>query len=56
MGPLSQITYILDVYGSRSKTNFLLWVEVTNLKAPPWRAVGHAANTPERERHVVFVL
>lgn len=41
------VTYVLDVYGSQCKTNFLLWVKVTNLKAPPWRGVGHAANTPQ---------
>lgn len=29
MGPLLAITHILDVYGSRHKTYFLLWVEVT---------------------------
>lgn len=42
------MTYILDVYGSRCKTDFLLWVEVTNLKAPALGDVGHAASTPER--------
>ena len=41
------VTYVLDVYGSQCKTNFLLWVKFPNLKAPPWRGVGHAANTPK---------
>ena len=52
--PCVAVTYILDMYESQWKINFLLWVKLTNLKAPPRRGVGQAASY--RDRHAVCAL